>query len=643
MGLDSERSCRTQWDASLLQRAITLPFSIFSILLYTLIGVFFIFNRHVIVIPIFRMMNQEAILHRPKTFEQIFEEYLTLHVTSLKRQQIGSKDPELERCAFGCSGVEVDRCVPKLVIDKLKLEPGKSVVLIGPNGSGKSTVYDTIQETGSDTGKGSAALNTGSGRGSVVYGESVHDGRKKLRISRLRQEEMLASLQDDQVEEVLERTAKFFLKEFSTNPDDIDWTQSDAQQKFDQAMKQEESARRIQKLKAEFIKLFNIDEFLDREVSELSGGERTKLSLCMLLLSEPDVLLLDEPTNHLDIESIGKLSGLLDAYLRAGVSVVSVSHVDWFLDQVGSHGVMEIESDGGNRHLKFSNAPYSRYKRDRSRQEHTVVEGKITWTKQNLAKTNGVLLSPSSQELNIQESPLSDVSVPPLLAREVWVLSGNNGCGKTKLMEAMIGQEKGKHFFNKGKGVTFAYLPQFWPDEVAQGSLENFFSWIKDSLDPHNVEMHFRRFMDQIHDIGFEHAGGGKGASHWAKKKISTFSGGEQRLLWFIAVSCFPHVDALMLDEPTNHMDQKLQGLVTKAMQDFPGAVVFSTHDLALLEEISHPVSGVGNKGSTMGVKNLILHKREGKTVIAESSESPIAYARVRLAGAVKRGQRVRV
>ncbi|HEU0050973.1 MAG TPA: ATP-binding cassette domain-containing protein, partial [Patescibacteria group bacterium] len=406
------------------------------------------------------------------------------------------------------------------------------------------------------------------------------------------------------------------------------------------AQKNEQTLRRIHELRSRLQQLFQIEEFTDRQVKELSGGERTKLSLCLLLMSEPDVLLLDEPTNHLDLESIAKLGGLLESYAAADISVLSVSHVHSYLAQAGRDGVAEIRLEPGARTLAFSSRPYLQFVRDRSRQDFSIVDGTIAWAVPQ-GKPVGIILSPLKEKITIPQSPLESIEVPPLVSGAVWVLSGNNGCGKTKLMESMVRQKKGEKNFERSKGAFIAYLPQFWPDEVAEGSLEQFYRWVVNSIDQF-AQVVPKQFIAAIQKIGFtSHTGGKSLGETFLRKPLASFSGGEQRLLWFLAASTFkPKLDALFLDEPTNHMDHRIQEVVTKAIQDFPGAVVFSTHDLNLLESIS-ATGGVGNtKGGTMSAKNFILEKRGGRTRIIESTESPALYMRRKMESGHKVGKR---
>lgn len=534
------------------------------------------------------------------------------------------KQKKLTGNSYAAEDVLIERCSPVVEVEKILLEQGKSLILIGPNGSGKSTVFDAIMEIRD------AHMNTKEGEGAILYGKPVHN-REKLRISRLNQEEILGHIKDLQAQTALDIAESEAKQDFPVNWEDPDLVE--------QNIENDEARHRIEKLRSQIIKLFDMEEFMQRKVKDLSGGERTKLTLFMALLSEPDVLLLDEPTNHLDLESIAKLTGLFNVYQKAGVSILSVSHVDWFLEEAGQGGVMEIKMDQDSRELNYSKSPYKNYIKNRARPEMTVVKGDIEWRAEQPRTAS--LISPTKDTISVPNSPLQDFELDSLNGGEVWVLSGNNGAGKTKLMEAMADRKKAKQAFDISKGVNVAYLPQFWPREIAEGTLENFFHWVKDQINPHS-RFASKKLADAARKIGFERKTlSGRMDSSFLQTPLRSLSGGEQRLMWFLTASAFPEVDVLMLDEPTNHMDKNLQEKVTKAIQNFPGAVILSTHDIKLIETISEDI---GKKVSgSYSARNLVLNKENGKTSIEKSAQSPAEYMKERLQKAQKEAKRFKI
>jgi len=534
------------------------------------------------------------------------------------------KQKKLTGNSYAAEDVLIERCSPAIEIEKIVLEPGKSIVLIGPNGSGKSTVFDAVMEIRN------AHMNTREGKGAILYGKPVHN-REKLRISRLNQEEILGHIKDLQAQTALDIAESEAKQDFPVKWEDPDLVE--------QNIENDEARHRIEKLRSQIIKLFDMEEFMQRKVKDLSGGERTKLTLFMELLSEPDVLLLDEPTNHLDLESIAKLTGLFKVYQNAGVSILSVSHVNWFLEDAGRQGVIEIQMDKDTRKAVSSKSSYKKYIKNKARPEMTIVEGDIQWKAEQVKQGN--IISPVTDKISIPNSPLQDFEIDALNGGDVWVLSGNNGTGKTKLMEAMADRKKGLKSFNRSKGVNVAYMPQFWPREIAEGTLEDFFYWIKDQINPHS-DIVAKNLTNAARKIGFGSRGLTKKIDRsFLQMPLNSLSGGEQRLMWFLATSAFREVDVMMLDEPTNHMDKNLQEKITKAIQAFPGAVVLSTHDMQLIEEIS---TDVGKKAAaTFEPRNYVLEKENGVTSIRQSKQSPAEYMKDRLKNARAEAKRFKV
>lgn len=532
------------------------------------------------------------------------------HIFNVTPERFGNRElaSKLSGSMVGAANCEIQRCHPSINVENFKLEGGKIVVLIGPNGAGKSTVLDAIMQ------RHNADFYTKDGAGATIYGDSFHQ-RVNLRIARLDQEEILEKIDDLSARKVIEQTAAHFKQEFPIN-----WNDMDA---YDTNMANTDAEMRIDELSSRIIQFFEMEEYLDRPVSELSGGERTKLVLFTILASEPDVLLMDEPTNHLDLESIAKLTALFDKYKKAGTSLVGVSHVEWFLEEAGQDGVIEIKADHDSRELVESKSPYRKY--IKSREGESVFAGNIEWDK-SPARKIGQSIIDTRDKVSISESPIQDAQLPSLQYGEVVILSGKNGTGKSKLMEAMI--DAGNKSFEKSKGVNIAYMPQFWPDEIAQGNLEQFFHWIKDVTNPHCQETS-RNFLARLRDSGFGASQKGLRVDETLlKRPISSFSGGEQRLLWFLSVGSLPHVDGLLLDEPTNHMDRKLQSIITKGIQGFPGSVMITSHDVRLIETLSEDV---GEK-PIMTPKHLVLEKNQGRTKINISTEKPTEYAqRIRM------------
>ncbi len=568
-------------------------------------------------------MKYENFIKSEENFQESFRRYKKNHIVDMKPEDLGNAvlTSELKDGAFGCKEVVINRADPSITIPIIKLEQGKHVVMIGPNGAGKSTIFDAIMDVNQ------ANFSSTHGKGALHYRKGVHE-KPTTRIARLNQEEMLQSLDNATVFDVIDQAKELYKLEFP-----IDWENIE---KFEENTKHEAICQRIDELSQKIDALFSISEFIDRKIKELSGGERTKLSLLMILLSEPDILLLDEPTNHLDLESLSKLLGIIDAYKRHGVAIVSVSHVDTYLRDAGKDGVIEISADDTKRTVHQSNAPYQTYIKDGARKPYTMVSNPIQWRSQNKPSSEAIV-GPTQETITIPNSPIVDAKIPALLHGEVRVLVGNNGSGKTKLMEVMGLKEEGRKIMQRGKGVNIAYLPQFWPESLQNATLADFFLYIKTNVDP-NGDATSNQFREAILDSGFK--SGKKDTAQLLNRKLHSFSGGEQRFLWFIAVSVMPKVDALLLDEPTNHMDQNIQQFIMKAMRDFKGSVMFASHDLRLIKDIA---DNCGEKAGNVGIRTLLLEKKKGKTTLQFVSQRPDVFIRGNMEKAKEAGRRIKI
>lgn len=559
----------------------------------------------------FETMNGSGIEERERehAMEQL-KRCLDKHVVDIQPEWSGADKDKSRFSGSAVAALEssIHRCQPPLDIPKLSLEKGKSVVIIGPNGSGKSTLFDAIMERHAQFDSGSHG-----------YGAGVHQ-KETLRVSRLDQEELLGDIKNIPAGDVIRMAVDHFKTQFP-----VDWTDFEV---YDQNGINQEAEERIEKLMSQVIKLFEVEQFLDRKVSQLSGGERTKLSLLMVLASEPDVLLLDEPTNHLDLESIAKLTGLFNTYKRAGVSVVSVSHVDWFLDMVGDDGTIELQNDGTERSLTQSSSPHKKFKK--KNRERAAIRESIDWGKDRKV-TIGSLFE-TSGKVTIPESPLKDVELPLIQGGEVRVLSGKNGAGKTKLMEQLADPKS--RVIKREKGRQMAYLPQIWPEEIMGKTVKEFFSWVKEHSNPHS-QVSPSQLQKELRRLGL-----GDGKRSPLQETFSTFSGGEQRLLWFAAASLIEGTDALILDEPSNHMDEATMMKVVEAIRSFPGAVVLSTHDLRLMEALE---KDPGTTRQGQGITNVVFDREGDKTIVSRSKEAPLAFAQQTIAQARKTAGRVKV
>jgi ATPase subunit of ABC transporter with duplicated ATPase domains len=318
--------------------------------------------------------------------------------------------------------------------------------------------------------------------------------------------------------------------------------------------------------------------------------------------------------------------------------------VDWFLQDSGSDGVLEIVWDKRVRTVRDTKKPYATYKKDPNRERVPIISSDIQWNQLGYDYKKGQVLVETPPMFTVPDSPLVDVKFPSIIGGELVMLGGNNGSGKSKLMEAAVFNRK--EGLPRRTGGQIAYLPQFWPEKLMAGTLRDFFHSVKEQASPHSKGSSYhpdspaeKVFVKMAAELQF--GGSSRIGDSWLNRPFRQFSGGEQRLLWFLAISSMRDIDMLALDEPTNHMDYFIQEKIAKTIRTFPGAVLLSTHDRNLIAALSR--GGGVSQGSTRFPVHMILEKQKGKTTITRSHESPIAYMERKMEAARKEAKQFKI
>lgn len=362
------------------------------------------------------------------------------------------------------------------------------------------------------------------------------------------------------------------------------------------------------------------DKRRDTVIDTLSGGERTRLAVCKLLLEEPELLLLDEPTNHLDFKTLGWLEDYLSGYKGA---VLIVSHDRYFLDRcVGKIFDMEL---GGMQVYKGNYSKYAVLKEElfeRRRKEYEAQQKQIAsmreYAEKNItrASTSGMaksrlkaldrmevldrpemdrrtagirfeyrtepvkeVLSMEGLELAVGEGrrrrvllPLVDLTV--LRGEKIGII-GENGTGKSTLLKTILGQlsyEKGK--VRVGGGVKFGYFDQHGEQlNPRSTALEEVWRRF-----PRMSETEVRTALGRMLLTGDD-----------VFKQVGVLSGGERAKLSF-AILSLQQPNVMLLDEPTNHLDLRSKEVLEKALCAFSGTLLMVTHDRYLLNRVPNAV-----------------------------------------------------
>ena len=366
-------------------------------------------------------------------------------------------------------------------------------------------------------------------------------------------------------------------------------------------------------------------------INILSGGEKRRVALTRLLLTEPDILLLDEPTNHLDAESVAWLEHHLRDYKG---TVIAVTHDRYFLDNVAGW-ILELDRGYGIPY-KGNYSSWLEQKQERIRLEEKseskrqkTLERELEWIRMSprARQSKGQARITSYEQLLNQEAEkrredleiyippgprLGDVvfefdgvtksfddrlildhfsaTVPP---GSIVGIIGPNGAGKTTLLRMIVGKEEPDSGSIKiGETVKLAYADQSRTldsektvyEEISQGA---------DTLELGNRKINARAYCASFNFLGSDQ-----------QKKVGVLSGGERNRV-HLAKTLTEGANVLMLDEPTNDLDVNTLRALEEALEEFAGMAIVVSHDRWFLDRIcTHIVAFEGESQANMYVGN---------------------------------------
>jgi ATP-binding cassette ChvD family protein len=386
-------------------------------------------------------------------------------------------------------------------------------------------------------------------------------------------------------------------------------------------------------------------------VENLSGGEKRRVALCRLLLSNPDMLILDEPTNHLDAESVAWLERFLQDFPG---TVVAVTHDRYFLDNVAGW-ILELDRGHGipwegnysswleQKEKRLEHEERSEKARVKSMKAelewvHANPKGRQSKSKARLKRFEELSSQEyqkrsETQELYIPPGPrLGDVVVEieggkksygdKLLYQNLEFklprggivgIIGPNGAGKTTLFRIMVGQESlDEGSIKIGDTVQIAYVDQSRDD--LDGS-KTVWEELSDGLDNIVVDSYEVPSRAYVSRFNF------RGAAQ--QKFVKDLSGGERNRL-HLAKLLKSGGNLLLLDEPTNDLDVETLRALEEAILDFPGCVVVISHDRWFLDRIAtHIIAFEGNSEVYTYEGNYSEYESHRKQRLGQDAEQP--------------------
>lgn len=351
----------------------------------------------------------------------------------------------------------------------------------------------------------------------------------------------------------------------------------------------------------------------DLPIAQLSGGEKRRVALCRLLLSNPDILLLDEPTNHLDAESVHWLEQFLAKFPG---TVIAVTHDRYFLDNVAGW-ILELDRGEGipwkGNYSSWLEQKETRTKNEQNTQDRRqkTLERELEWirmspkarqakSKARISNYENMIKEPSPEKLQelsiyIPAGPrLGEIVIEAQNVKKAFGgkllfddlnftiprgaivgVVGPNGVGKTTLFKMITGQEKpDSGSFKVGETVKMAYV-----DQSRETLDPNKSVWEELSGGHETIQLGSREVNSRAYCSWFNFAGDGQ------QKKVGILSGGERNRV-NLAKILKTGANLLLLDEPTNDLDVNTMRALEDAILEFGGSVVVISHDRWFLDRI---------------------------------------------------------
>ncbi|KOA18309.1 putative ABC transporter ATP-binding protein YheS [Clostridium homopropionicum DSM 5847] len=527
----------------------------------------------------------------------------------------------------------------------ISIEEGERVGLVGPNGAGKSTLLKIITKQ-LDPDDGEIFIDKNKKIGYLAQHLSLESSSSIY-------EEVLSVFQD-----LLDLETKLRELEIEMNRP-YDPSNSEYHDKIikEYAVLSEVFVNRGgYTFKANISRVLQglgfIEKDYEKPINILSGGQKTRIALCKLLLSNPDILLLDEPTNHLDLETIEWLEEYLKSYKG---SIIVVSHDRFFLDSITTktfdlnNGIVDTYNGNYSDYVELKKKAYEeKLKAYTLQQQEIKRQEEIIERYRSFNREKSIRAAESRQKaldkIERIDAPIKDKKITKMQFQtpiksgndvlhieglskgfsdktlfnnldldikrgERVALIGENGRGKTTLFKILMGKvSPDKGVCALGKNAYIGYYDQ------EQSNLDNDKTVLDEIWDdfPNLTATELRNSLAIFLFTGDE-----------VFKKISSLSGGEKCKINLLKLM-LSKSNFLLLDEPTNHLDIMSREALEDAILGYDGTIITISHDRYFLNKIAEKIYELNENGvkTYLGNYNYYVEKKNNPLRFEELLEN---------------------
>lgn len=522
-----------------------------------------------------------------------------------------------------------------------EVKTGERIGIVGRNGAGKSTLMKIIA-------------------GVEDYDSGHISKSKNLKLGYLTQQ---MTLNTDQTvfEEMskpfeamkkLEQEMKLETDWLAQHADEYDSetykTHIDRYESLSNQFEQQDGYQYESKIKTVLHGLNFSEADFDRPINDFSGGQKTRLSLAQMLLSEPDLLLLDEPTNHLDMETTQWLESYLNYFKGA---IVIISHDRYFLDKIVTQiydvALGDVQHYVGN-YAQFIDQRDKYYEKRMQEYENQQAQIKRleTFVDKNIARASTTGMAKSRRKMlekierinkpmidaksaNIQfefdrntgndvfhiknleigyDSPITKGITFEVTKGDHIAIIGPNGIGKSTLIKTIADIQKALNgTITTGANLKIGYYDQKQAEFKSNKTILDYLWDQYPTMNEKDIRAVLGRFLFVQEDV---------------KKIINDLSGGEKARLQ-LALLMLERNNVLILDEPTNHLDIDSKEMLEQALANFKGTILFVSHDRYFINELANKVYDLDLDGGTMYLGNYqyYIDKTEESAAIKAKEE----------------------